>query len=177
MALPGNPLPFGIRDIKLRALDATDTPGSSVDLPAGRTLSFTESEDYEDLRGDDALVAQHGNGPSVDWDLEGGGISLDALKIITGGTVTTTGVTPNIKKTLAKKGLDARPNFQIEGQSIGDAGGDTHIIIYKCKATGDVGGEFGEGAFFLTGASGTGIPNSSDKLWDLVQNETAVAVT
>jgi hypothetical protein len=140
-------------------------------------LSFTESEDTEELRGDDTLVATHGNGVTLEWDLEGGGISLDALKVISGGTVTQTGTTPNIKKTLAKKGADARPYFFVEGQVIGDAGGDVHAVLYKCKATGDIGGEFSEGAFFLTGASGIGIPNETDKLWDIVQNETATAIT
>lgn len=178
MALATNSLPFGLRDVKLRALDALgESPGASVDLPAGRTLTFAEAEDFEELRGDDIVVASHGAGPAVEWNLESGGISLDAYKLLAGGTVTTTGVTPNLKKTYAKKGTDARPYVQIEGQVISDSGGDMHAVIYKAKVDGSIGGEFADGQFWLTGADGHGFPNAADKLYDFVQNETAVAIT
>jgi hypothetical protein len=178
VALATNALPFGLRDVKLRALDSLgENPGASVDLPAGRTLTFAETEDFEELRGDDVVIAAHGSGPSVEWNLESGGISLDAYKLLAGGTVTTTGVTPNIKKTYAKKGTDARPYVQIEGQVISDSGGDMHAVIYKAKADGSIGGEFADGQFWLTGADGHGYPNAADKLYDFVHNETAVAIT
>lgn len=177
MALPGYALPYGIRDLKLRSIDAAGVVSSTeVDIPAARTLSFTESEAFDELRGDDIAFASHGNGPTVSWDLEGGGISLDAYVIMAGGIVTTTGTTPAIKKTYSKLGTDSRPYFQIEGQVISDNGGDVHALIYKCKATGDLGGDFGEGSFFLTGASGTGYPDASSKLYDFVHNETAIAI-
>jgi len=179
--MPGvaiNALPFGLRDVKLFPLDALgETPGAAVDLPASRTLSFSESEDFEELRGDDIIQASHGSGPVVDWSLEAGGISLDAYKIIAGGTVTTTGVTPSVVKTYAKQGTAARPYFQIKGQVISDSGGDVWAVIYKCKADGDLGGEFADGSFFLTSASGRGFPNAADKLYDFVQHETATAIT
>jgi hypothetical protein len=109
--------------------------------------------------------------------LESGGISLDAYKLLAGGTVTTSGVTPNLKKTYAKKGTDARPYVQIEGQVISDSGGDMHAVIYKAKVDGSIGGEFADGQFWLTGADGHGFPNAADKLYDFVQNETATAIT
>lgn len=177
MAIPAYALPYGIRDLKLRSIDAAGVVSSTeVDIPAARTLSFAEAEDFDELRGDDIAFASHGNGPIVNWDLEGGGISLDAYVIIAGGTVTTSGTTPNSKKTFAKLGTNARPYFQVEGQVISDNGGDVHAVIYRCKATGDLGGDFTEGAFFLMGASGVGYPDSSDKLYDFVHNETAVAI-
>jgi hypothetical protein len=178
LPLAANPLPFGLRDVKIAPMVTPEgtTYGTLVDLPAGRTLSFQEAEDSEELRGDDVLVAVHGNGPVVNWDLEGGGISLEAFKVLAGGAITNSGTTPNEKKTLAKLGTDARPYFKIEGQIIGDSGGDLHVVIYKAKVTGDVGGDFTEGGFFLTGASGQGIARSDSKLWDLVQNETAAAI-
>jgi hypothetical protein len=181
MALPGYALPYGIRDLKLRSISAADVVSSTeVDIPAARTLSFAEAEDFDELRGDDIAFASHGNGPVVNWDLEGGGLSVDAYVIIAGGTVTTSGTTPNAKKTYSKLGTDARPYFQVEGQVISDNGGDVHALIYKCKATGDLGGDFQEGSFFLFGASGVGYPESAGgtgKLYDFVHNETAAAIT
>jgi hypothetical protein len=94
-----------------------------------------------------------------------------------GGTITETGTTPNQKKTFAKVGTDSRPYFQVEGQAISDSGGDFHVLLYKCRATGELSGELADGAFWLTGASGRALPNAAGKLYDMIQNETAVAVT
>lgn len=178
MALAVNLLPFGIRDIKLTPISAAGAYGSIVDLPAGRTLSWSETADFEELRGDDQLLAERETATVVDWELEEGGISLEAYAVMAGGTVTSSGVTPNVKKTYNKKGTETRPYFYLEGQSINDNGGDTHVVIYKAKATGDIGGEFSEGSFQLTSASGRGYPDAlhADKIYDLVGNETAAAI-
>jgi hypothetical protein len=166
--------PFGMRDIKLTPLiGSTDLLGIAVDLPISRTLTFAETEDFEDLRGDDGLAATHGNGPAVDWSMEAGGVSLESVRVMYGGTLTETGVTPNIKRTLNKKGRDQRGYFRIEGQAMSDSGGDFHLVIYKAKATGELSGEMSEGSWWLTGASGRGLPDANDDLWDFVENETA----
>jgi hypothetical protein len=179
MALPDLALPFGIRDIKLKPLDSLgENPGTAVDLPAARTLSFKETEDFEELRGDDVLIASHGAGPVTEWELEGGGISLLAYVVIAGGANVLTGVTPNQKRTFTKLRTDARPYFQPEGQAISDSGGDVHAVLYRCKADGDLEGEFANGGFFLTQCAGKGYGSAvSNKLYDFVHNETAVAIT
>jgi len=178
----GQALPFGLRDVRLTPLGANGaTPGTPVDLPVSRTLSFSEAEDFEDLRGDDSLVASHGSGPRVEWSLEAGGISLEAYAVMAGGTVTSTGTTPAIKKTYSKAATDARPYFKIEGQSINDNGGDFHCLIYRAKADGSLEGEQSDGSFWISSASGKGYPSLEatpiGKVYDFIQNETAVAIT
>lgn len=179
-------LPFGIRDIKLipyTTLAATAFDVAMVDLPYGRTLSFAEAEDFEDLRGDDELVTSHGSGPNVEWELESGGISLEAWAVLSGGEVTTTGVTPNIKKTFRKKVTDQKPFFGIVGQSISDSGGDMHCIIYRARVTDNLEGSFEDQSFFLTSCSGKGFGSRralpADELgtvYDFVQNEAITAI-
>lgn len=176
MALPAYALPFGLRDVKVAAMTGDATYSALVDLPASRTLSFAESEDTEELRGDDVVIANHGLGKQVTWSLEGGGISLDVYKVLMGGTISASGTTPNEKETLAMLGTDARPYFKIEGQIVNDNGGDLHCVIYRAKVDGDVGGEFTEGGFYLTSADGIGIPRVDGKLYDIVHNETAAAI-
>lgn len=181
MAL-GKALPFGLRDVKLTPLGADGaTPGTAVDLPVSRTLSFSETEDFEELRGDDKVEASHGAGPIVEWDLEAGGISLEAYAVMAGGTVTSSGTTPAQVKTYTKKTIDARPYFKIQGQSINDNGGDFHCVIYRAKADGSLEGEMADGSFWLTSASGKGYGSlesgNLDKIYDFVHNETAVAIT
>jgi hypothetical protein len=176
MTLSSYALPFGLRDVKITPYNG-DVLGSAVDLPASRTFSFAESEAFEELRGDDSAIASHGAGPAVDWSLEAGGISLAAYVVLAGGAVFSSGVSPNEKKVYVKKGTDARPYFKVEGQVISDSGGDVHCVVFKCKAEGDIGGEFSEGSFFLTSCSGRGYVNSEGNLYEFVHNETAVAAS
>jgi hypothetical protein len=177
MALAATALPFGLRDVKIQPYDDAGTLGTKVDLPVAQTFSFTEAEDYEELRGDDTVVAIRGKGPKVEWELEAGGITMDAWKVIAGGTLTTSGVTPNALKRLRKLGTDTRPYFKVEGQAISDSGGDVHGIVYKARASDSLEGEFADGSWFVTSASGEGIPDVANILYDFVQNETAVAIT
>lgn len=181
MSLP-HALPFGLRDVQLTPFttDAATAYATGIDLPVARTFSFSETEDFEELEGDDTKVASHGAGPTLEWDLESGGLPFEAYQIMAGGTITSEGTTPNMEKVYSKLANDSRPYFKAEGQAISDSGGDVHGIVYKAKADGSLEGEFGQGAFFLTSASGKayGSTVAADvgKLYDFVQNETAVAI-
>jgi hypothetical protein len=151
-----------------------------VDLPYGRTLSFSETEESEELRGDDRVVTTRGKGAQVEWEIESGGISIDVWKVLTGGSVTDTGTTPNRKRVLRKAGRTTRPWFLVEGQVISDSGGDLHAILYRCRVTDSLEGQFEDGSFFLTSCSGAGLPllsDTADVLYDIVQNETAAAIS
>lgn len=175
-------LPYGLRAIKVTPFtDNTYTAyGTSVAFPNSRTLHFTEVAESSQLRGDDTVKATHESAPQVEWELEGGGISFEALRVMYGGTVAETGSAPNRIKTIHKTEDDSRPYFKIEGQIISDSGGDLHAVIYKAKATGDLDGTFQDQEFFLTGASGIGIGSNVvatlRRVWSFVQNETATAI-
>lgn len=175
MVLPAYALPFGLRQVKLTPLLEDGSPDSTnaVFLPASRTFSFSETEDFEELQGDDSTVASHGAGPVVEWELEGGGISLDVWRILAGGTIEEDGVSPASTKTFTKLTSDARPYFQVEGRAISDSGGDFIGRVFRCKADGDLEAEFSTGSFLLTNASGKGYGQLSDgKLYEWVHNET-----
>lgn len=177
MALTTVPLPYGLRDVQIAVLAADETPGTNIDFPNARTLSFSEAEDFAELRGDDGVVAVHGNGASVNWSLEGGGFSFEAVKGLYGGTITSSGTTPAQIKSIEKKDTDVRPYIQIEGQAISDSGGDFHVKLYKCRATGELSGTLADAAFWLTGASGRAIGRTSDRaIYKITQNETAAAI-
>lgn len=174
-------LPYGLRDVKLTPYETTTTlAAASIDLPNSRTFSFEETEEFEELRGDDKVVATRGKGAGVSWELESGGIALEAYAIMAGGTITESGVDPEVVKTYQKKVTDARPQFKVEGQAISEAGGDFHVVLYRCKASDSLSGSLEDGTFWLTSASGTALPSqltgSEDVLYDFVQNATATAI-
>lgn len=156
-------LPYGIRDIKFRQYtDATCTALQSeiVDLPVSRTLSFKETEDFNQLEGDDEIVATHGAGPQVEWELESGGISLKAWSVMTGATYDAT----TARRVLKKSTSQSRPYFYIEGQVISDSGGDIHCEIFRAKMNDDLEGEFAYGEFMVTSCSGVGYGSLMEKL-------------
>lgn len=171
-------LPYGLRDVKITPY--TDDGGTvlgtvSYDLPNAQTFTFNETEEYQELRGDDRLVATHGNGAQVDWSLEAGGISLPVWSIFTGGQMVVSGLTPNRVETLRKKGSDIRPYFRVEGQALSESGGDIVGRVYRCRCNDTIGGDFGDGQFFMTSVSGKGLPlldDANDLLYDLIRHET-----
>jgi hypothetical protein len=182
MALPSSALPFGLRDVKIFPIEADGTLGTGIDLPAARTFSFTDAEDFEELQGDDTTVASHGAGPVVEWELEGGGISFAAWQALSGGTTETTGVAPSETNTYTKLTTDSRPYFQVEGQAISDSGGDFHGVVYRCKADGSLEGSMENGSFLLTSASGKGYGDTvgdtpTNKLYEFVHNETVTPIS
>jgi hypothetical protein len=182
MPLTVVPLPYGLRDVGLKALDNNKSnPGVLVDLPYGRTFSFSETEEFQELRGDDVVITTRGSGPNPEFEIESGGIKLDAFKMIAGGTVVASGTTPNQKNTFTKLSTDGRPFFKIEGQAISDSGGDFHAIGYAGRATGDIEGELADGAFWLSGTSGRFLPTNeaghTNKMYEFIQNESVVAIS
>lgn len=170
-------LPYGLRDVKITPYSDSGgtTLGSvSYDLPNAQTFTFNETEEFQELRGDDRLVATHGSGAQVDWSLEAGGISLAVWAILTGGAVTVTGVTPNRVETLRKRGSDVRPYFRVDGQVISDSGGDIVARVYRCRCNDTIGGDFGDGQFYVTSISGVGLPlvsDTNDLLYDIIRSE------
>lgn len=167
--------PFGLRDAKLYPFldqNGTQLAEEGFDLPAAQTFSFADSEDFTDLRGDDELLASHGNGAQVNWTLEAGGISLQAWAILTGGQIIEAGVAPNRTITLRKCSDDVRPYFQVRGLAMNDNSGDTVAVVYRAKCNGDISGTFGDGTFFVTSADGIGLPLPGTKLlYDFIQHE------
>jgi hypothetical protein len=176
-------LPYGLRDIKITPYSDAGgiTLGSTVlDLPNARTLSFSETEEFEELRGDDRVVTTRGRGAQVEFEFEAGGLSLDVWKAMSGGTIIDSGTTPNKKRVYRKNGRSARPWFLTEGQVISDSGGDIHAILYRCRCNEALEGEFSDGEFFLTAGSGLALPllnDVEDVLYDIVQHETAVVIS
>lgn len=186
----GNSLPYGLRDVKLVKYPtlAANTFGSVlIDLPVARTFSWTDSEEFQELRGDDTLVTSHGQGTVVEWELEGGGISLEAYACLAGGTITESGIAPNQVKRYRKKVTDQRPFFLVIGQSISDNGGDFKPVIWRCRTTDDIEGELTDGEFLIPTASGTGFgclvtgnvggSEIYDSAYDFIQSETVAAIT
>lgn len=175
-------LPYGLRQIRLTPY--TDAQGTvlgnvSYPLPVAMTLGFSETEQYDELRGDDVLVAVHGRGPQVDWSLEAGGISITAWSIVAGALVIEEGVAPNRKTRMRKSGDDQRPYFRIDGRAISDSGGSMLTRIYRAKANGRLQADLKGGAFQTSRVDGVGLPMIGDAgrwLYEFIRQENDAAI-
>jgi len=173
-----NPYPYGLRQLMLTPyvdMQGTVLGGTSYPMPVAMTMGFSETEQFDELRGDDVLVAVHGRGAQVDWSLEAGGIPIKAWSIISGGMVLEEGVTPNRKVRLRKSVDDLRPYFRVDGRSVSDSGGNVVGRIYRCKANGRIQGDRRGGSFMTSSIDGVGLPLVGDAgrwLYEWIQNET-----
>lgn len=179
-ASPGNPdtKPYGLHRVWITPY--TDTDGSilgdtSYRLPLARTLAFTESEDFDTLDGDDkSAVAIQGKGATVSGSLEAGGLDMMTMSIITGAQLIESGVEPNVKRVLRKKGSDARPYWRAEGQVLSNGGGDNVARIFRCKANGKIQLDMKYGTFMVPSIDFMGTPlpgDDDDYLYEIEFNE------
>lgn len=179
MALSVTRLPYGLRDVKVATLDSAGVKGSLVDLPNAQTIEFTEETSSQELRGDDAVQALRVTIDNVNWTMDSGGISFEAYTVIAGGAITSTGTTPNIKKSWTRLGTDAYPDFFMEGQAMSESGGDHHLVFYRAKAT-QISGTHQDQEFWISHAEGNAIATLTvadvGKVWAMVANETAAAI-
>lgn len=179
MALSDTRLPYGLRDLKVATLSNTGVKGTLVDLPNGQTLEFTETTSEQELRGDDVVKAKRTTVEAVEWTLDAGGINFEAMVVIAGGTITTTGSTPNVVKKWRRLEGESYPDFYLEGQALSESGGDHHTIIHRAKAN-QISGSHQDQEFWVSHAEGTGIGTLTaanvGAVWDMVANETTTAI-
>jgi len=163
--------PFGLRDIKITNIGGT----VQEDLPSAQTMQVTERVVNAEMEGDDVIVSVVSFVQALEWSLEAGGISLEALELITGRTASESGTTPNRILTLNTESGDHFPWFKIYGKSLGEGDDDIHVKIYKAKCTA-LEGTWQGGEFYVTNCSGMAVDDGSNGLYDIVQNETAAAL-
>lgn len=168
--------PFGLTDIKVFPLTG-DTPGAAVQVPAGRVLEVTPTEDQVPLTGYNGTVATDVTATQADVTLEHGGISLELLAAITGGTIVTTGITPNqVRRLKVGSASVNRPYVRVIGKALGNDGGDAWVDIKKVKFN-IPSGNFNEGEFYVSSMDGTAVRNDSGDLLEFLQHETQATVT
>lgn len=177
MALAVTRLPYGLRDVQVATLDSAGVKGSLVDLPNAQTFEFEEETSTQQLRGDDKVVANRTTVDDVAWTLEAGGISFEAMVVIAGGVVASTGTTPNIKKTWVRMGTDSYPDFYVSGLALSESGGSNATIIHRAKAS-KISGSHTDQEFWVSHAEGTGIATLTTadvgKVWTMQADETAL---
>ncbi len=171
---------LGINDAKISRITEDSstalTYDTAIDVPGITSLKVTPSFVEKELKGDEKIIDTYSKLEKIEWSFEGAKLSLDALAVLLGGTVTAAGVTPNETQTYTLKGVDIPSYFKFEGKSDYTDAGDIHIVLYKCKASSVEYTLQGEDYATVT-ASGKAIATiNDDKIKDVIINETAVDI-
>lgn len=183
MALPTVFKLMELEDVKIAKLVSDEgtapTYEAAVDVPGITKVTIGPKAETKKLFGDSALLDVYQKTTEIEITVESAMMSLDVLKVILGGNVTLSGVSPNQKQTYSLTAANSTPPFfKIEGRWLyaGEGIGDAHFILYKCKVIDppefeieDASGNFGKCKF-----KASAVPCQSNGQWfDVVLNETA----
>ena len=183
MTLPKESGLLGLDDVKIFEVTADTssslTYGSAVDVPSMQNINLAPNYIQKPLMQDEEIDGYYSKLQAVSWSFSNVKVSLDALTILEGGTVTTTGTTPNQKHTFTLSDTSEPKYFKLEGKInySTDTIGDFHLVLYKCKPL-SVYVEYKAQNYAIVSASGIAIPTvNNGKVRDYVVNETATPIS
>ena len=164
---------YGLREVQIVSHDATPI---TVALNASRVLSFSEEYTEADLEGNDVVVASVGFPKKLTWELEAGGVPLEAISIMTGEAIVDDGTPPDSKQEMVRHAGTSSPYFTIRGRSLGDSGDDIEVQIPNAKL-GGFEGSFEFETFTLTKCNGSAIDDGTQGLYSVTTKETAAPLS
>jgi len=163
--------PFGLRQVKL-----TDEAGANaVTLPRALMMHVTPRMEVTEFTAEAVVVGTSVFAAAADWELEAGGLSLEAWAKLTGLSAAAAGSTPNRTWTMTAAAGAEFPYLRVYGRAVGDAGSDdVYCVMYRCKLT-SIEGSFRRGDFYITSCAGVAVSNATG-LYQFVQRETGAAL-
>lgn len=183
MTLSKQTIVLGIDDAKIFELTEDSasalTYGSAVDVPGIQNIQLSPSFTEKGLKGDEKIMDYYIKLDLIHWSLHSAKVSLDVLSILEGGSITSSGTTPNEVHTYTVKDSSIPKYFKLEAKANYSAGevGDFHLRLYKCKAN-SVEVQYSTQDYAIISASGIAIPTTNNgNIKDYVINETAAAIS
>lgn len=161
--------PFGLRQIALYNADGT----GKLLLPAALMMHVTPLVETARFTADGHLVGAAALVSGAEWELEAGGISLEALAKLTGLSAATAGSAPSRTLTLSADAGVVLPYLRIYGRALSDAG-DVVVRLLRCKLEA-LEGTLRDKEFWVTYAKGVAVSDGT-RVFEFVQEETAAAL-
>lgn len=159
--------PFGLRQLVIYNADGT----GAVTLPVGLMMHVTPVIEAARFVADGVGVGAASMITLLEWELEAGGLNLDAYAKLLGLAVATAGSAPNRTQTVSVGAGLELPYLRIAGRAVGDNGDGMAVRIYKAKLE-SLEGSFRRGDFYITSCAGVAVKHSSLGLFDYIGQET-----
>jgi hypothetical protein len=177
--------PFNVDDLKISKLlsdpdGGTTTYNAPLDVPGIQSINFEPDFLEKELMGDAQVLDTYTKLRYITGQVKHGRISLEVLALLTGGTLSSSGSSPNTQKKLVLNQANLPGYFKMEGvvEYLGgdDNDGDYHTVFLKTKISKFSIEHQGED-YATVSFDWKAIPRRSDgNLLELVENETAVAI-
>lgn len=187
MAISRDTITYNLDDCRLFPLTADPVGGAAVygngvDVAGVQNHSANMEYITAEQKGDAQTLDVYSKPDKVTGSVRHAMIGLDTLATLTGGAVSTDGVTPNESVTFDLLGTNLPGYFKLESQirylggaDVGGAG-DFHIVIHKVRVTG-FSIEFSNESYAQVSFDYSGLPlQSTGKMLSFVKNETAIAI-
>lgn len=180
MTLSTQTITLGIDDAKIFELNTDDdehglTYYPAVSVPAMQKIEIAQSVTETALKRDEKILDYYVKLDCNNWAFSNTKISLEALTILEGGTVTTT----ETSHTYSITSSSVPKYFKLEAKANYTAGevGDYHLRLYKCKAN-NIDVQYMASDYAVVSATGVAIETKHDgSIKDYIINETATAIS
>lgn len=178
MAGPYGEIARGLKDIRVYPLTGNDVVGVGVDIPGIRTLDFGVDSDSDKLEGDDMIIAIARSAKTGSGSMELGRMSPEALVVILGGTIVTTGTSPAEIKTYEETSAASTVYCQITAQANSALGINSayRVTIAKAMVTSGPNESLGQAAWNTPGIDFDFTQTSGGKFLTRAWYETGVAI-
>lgn len=169
---------FGLSDVKVATYNATDDYATAVDVPSVQMLGVSLQQVSAQLEGDDQITDSQSSAIGTETRLRFGSVSLAALEVMLGQSISSSGSSPNQVQQIKMSGGDKMPYFGIVGRADATQGsGDTQVFIPKCKIMGDVTlASLEYGQYAIPEMTVQAVDDTTYGLVIVIEEETAAAV-
>ena len=183
MALSKQSVILGVDDVKIFEVTEDSSTalnyGSAVDIPGIQRIDLSPNFTEKGLKGDGKILDYFIQLDTIGFSFDSAKMDLDALAILEGGTLTTSGTSPDEVHTYSVSADSTPKYFKLEGKAdyTGGAAGDFHFTLFKCRAN-SVSVEYKTQDYAIVSATGIAIPTTNDgKIKEYQVNETAAAIS
>jgi len=182
MTLATQSVLLGLDDSKISALTADTssalTYAASIDVPGIQNISLQSNYQQKSLYADEKVRDYYAQFDSVSWVINNAQVSLNVLTILEGGSITSSGTSPNQVNTYTLSNSSIPQYFKLEGKVNYSSStvGDFHMVLYKCKV-GKLQVLYKCQNYAVVSATGLAIATvNNGKIRDDIINQTAVNI-
>lgn len=183
MALSKQSVILGVDDVKIFPISEDSssalTYGTALDVPGIQRIDLSPNFTEKGLKGDGKILDYYIQLDTIGFSFDSAKVDLDVLAVLEGGTVSTSGTTPNEIHTYTV-GADSTPNyFKLEGKTnyTGGEAGDFHFTLFKCRANSVV-VEYRTQDYAVVSVVGIAIPTTNNgNIKEYKMNETAATIS
>lgn len=143
MAIDSNQRVLGIIDCKISKLLTDSSTGCTydapIDVPGIKEITVSAEIEEKECTGDEVVMATYRKKKKYSVSFANAVLDLDVVALINGGTVTTSGTSPNEVKNIESASTDTANYFLLEFKSaVTDGAGDVHYQVLKVRGNIDI---------------------------------------